>query len=945
MNVELLTLTDIIAVSGEVGDFTVNLKKNPRYIDMSKCIACGICAEKCPKKVDDEFNMGVNKRKAAYIKYGQTVPLKYAIDGEHCIYLQKGKCRACEKFCPTGAVNFDDKPEFTFLNVGAVVLAPGFTPFDPSVYDYYGYNSIPDVVTSLEYERYLSASGPCMGHLVRPSDGEEPKKIAWLQCVGSRSVNRTDNGYCSNVCCMYAIKQALVTAEHLHGDDAAMTIFNMDIRSHGKEFERYYENAREKGVRFVKARPHSFMPGTHNRGAVMTYFTEAGEQVTEPFDMVVLSIGLEAQKDAGDLASKFGIELNRRRFARTTGFEPVRSTRPGVFVTGAFQGPKDIPQSVAEASSAAGEAARLLFDAKNSLTKVKTYPNEIDISGRPPRIGVFVCSCGINIANVVDVEAVAEYARSLPDVAHVENNLFTCSTDTQDLIAKRISEHDLNRIVVAACTPRTHEPLFQDTLREAGINAYLLEMANIRNQNAWVHQNEPERATEKAKDQVRMAAARVARDTGLHRLSVPVTQKALVVGGGLAGMTAALGLAGQGFETVLVEKSDRLGGNAWSLGSTWKGERIRPVLREMIRKVEDHDRITVLKNARLTSCEGSVGAFTSRVSVDGDGEREITYGAAVMATGAHEYKPSEYLYGTDDRVFTHLDFDGRLEEDDGARMEEMQSVVFIQCVGSRNAERPYCSRVCCTHSVKNAIRLKERNPEMTVTILHRDIRTYGVREDLYKQARDMGVLFVRHHRENRPEVVKEGDDLFVLTHDPVLREDLKIWADHVVLASAVVPNETRELVDLYKCGVNEDGFMDEAHPKLRPVDMTVDGLFLAGMCNYPKPVDEAISQAQAAVARAGVLLAKEEMKLDAVKSYVTEACDGCGLCVDVCPYRAIALETYPNNGRTAMRIKTDAALCKGCGLCAATCPKEGVNIYGFTQDQIRAQVAAALMFN
>ncbi len=944
MNVELLTLTDIIAVSGEAGDFTVNLKQNPRYIDMSKCIACGVCAEKCPKKVDDEFNMGTNKRKAAYIKYGQTVPLKYAIDPDACIYLTKGKCRACEKFCPTGAINFDDTPQFSTVNVGSVILAPGFAPFDPSVQDFYGYKKIPDVVTSLEYERYLSASGPFMGHLIRPSDEQEPQKIAWLQCVGSRNTNNCNNGYCSNVCCMYAIKQALVTAEHLHGDNVSQTIFNMDIRSHGKEFERYYENAIEQGVRFIKARPHSFMPGKNNRGVVMTYFTEEGEQTTEEFDMAVLSIGLEVPEDAGDLAAKFNIELDRYRFVKTTCFEPVNSSKDGVFVTGAFQGPKDIPQSVAEASSAAGEAAKLLVDAKGSLTKVKTYPDEKDISGKEPRIGVFVCSCGINIANVVDVNAVSEYAKTLPNVVHVENNLFTCSTDTQDLIAKTISEHDLNRIVVAACTPRTHEPLFQDTLREAGINAYLLEMANIRNHNSWVHQKEPEKATDKAKDQVRMAVARVARNTSLDRLSVSVVQKALVIGGGLSGMTSALGLADQGFETVLVEKSGRLGGNAWSLKSTWKGEPIRPMVRKLIEQVENHKRITVHTNAQVKTSGGSVGNFTGKIEVGGDNPREfeIQYGAAVVATGAHEYKPDEYLYGKDGRVMTHLEFDERIEKD-AAQVTGADSIVFIQCVGSRDQERPYCSRVCCTHSVKTAIYLKEQNPDMTVTILHRDIRTYGAREDLYKQARDLGVLFVRYNPDRKPDVSKAGDDLIVTAYDPVLRDELKIHADYVALASAVVPNETKELVDLYKCGVNEDGFINEAHPKLRPVDMTVDGLFVAGLCNYPKPVDEAVSQAKAATARAGVLLARDVMQLDAVKSYVTEKCDGCGLCVDVCPYLAIQLEDYQRNGCKAKRIKTDPALCKGCGLCAATCPKEGVNIYGFTLDQIRAQVDAALM--
>lgn len=933
-------MTEVTDVAGEAGNFTVVLKKHPRYIDMEKCIACGLCTEKCPKKVDDEFNMGIAKRKAAYIKYEQTVPLKYAIDAENCIYLTKGKCRACEKFCPTGAINFEDKEETVSVNVGAVILDPGFKPFDPSVYDYYGYKQIPDVVTGLEYERYLSASGPCQGHLVRPSDGREPRKIAWLQCVGSRNTNKCDNGYCSNVCCMFAIKQALVTAEHLEGGNPSQTIFNMDIRSHGKEFEQYYISAKAKGVRFVKARPHTFLPGKNNRGVEMTYFTEEGEQHTETFDMAVLSIGLEAPADAEKLAGTFGIRLNPFRFAETSGFEPVISTRKGVFVTGAFQGPKDIPQAVTEASSSAFEAASLLTAAKGSLTRAKTYPQARDVSKEAPRIGVFVCSCGINIAGTVDVKTITAYASGLPNVVYTENNLFTCSTDTQDLIASKIKEHGLNRIVVAACTPRTHEPLFQDTLMEAGLNPYLLEMANIRNQNAWVHQGEPEKATEKARYQVRMAVARVSHNYALDRLSVPVVQKALIIGGGLAGMVSALGFANQGYETVLVERTGTLGGNARHIRETWKGEPVGPMLESLVESVKAHPAVTVMTDAQVKTAEGSVGNFKSRIA-SGGGTRDIQYGIAVLATGATEYTPTEYRYGKNPKVMTHLEFD-RFTNEKKDELRSAQSAVFIQCVGSRTTVNPYCSRVCCTHSVKSAIALKKVNPDMNVFILHRDIRTYGTRETLYKEARDLGVIFIRYTLEQKPVVTEQDEDLWVEVYDSALRGSVQIYADYLVLAAAVVPNDISGLSELYKCGVNAEGFLNEAHPKLRPVDMSVDGLFLAGMCNYPKPIDEAVAQAKAAVSRACVILSRKAMKLDAVKSKVTDQCDGCGLCVDVCPYRAIQLETVGLNGRTFKRVSTDAALCRGCGLCEATCPKEGIVVHGFTKTQLEAQVTAAL---
>jgi heterodisulfide reductase subunit A len=941
LNVELLTLAEVEAVSGQAGNFSVTVRKNPRYIDMEKCIACGLCAEKCPKKVEDAFNMGINKRKAAYIKYGQAVPLKYAIDPHSCIYLTRGKCRACEKFCPTGAINFNDAVEKVSIHVGSVILAPGFKPFDPAGLDYYGYDTIKDVVTSLEYERLLSASGPNMGHLLRPSDQKEPARVAWLQCVGSRSNNRCRNAYCSSVCCMYAIKQSLVTAEHLSGDDISQTIFYMDIRSHGKEFERYYEDAKNDGIRFVRARPHSIEPGPGGYGVQMRYTTEDGHTRVEGFDMAVLSIGLEAPADALDLADRFGLELDVHNFARTSSFDPVRSSRVGVFVTGAFQAPKAIPRSVAEASAAASGAATLLTAAKGSLTHIKTYPEEMDLAGDDPAVGVFVCSCGINIAGVVDVDAVAEYARSLSHVVHVENNLFTCSADTQDMIAERIREHRLNRIVVAACTPRTHEPLFQETLKEAELNGYLVEMANIRNMNSWVHQREPEKATAKAKDQVRMAVAKVALNQPLEREKVAVTQNALVVGGGVAGLNAALAIADQGFPTTLIESGAALGGNARKLRTSASGEAVAPMLEKLVQQVSNHDLITIETNAGLSSVSGSVGKFESEITVDGR-STTLAYGAAVIATGAGEARPTEYHYGENDHIMTHLEFDAVLRDNVDA-VQKASSAVFIQCVGSREPERPYCSRICCNHSVESAIHLKRLNPAMNVYILNRDIRTYGVWETLYKEARDLGVIFIRYTPEGKPAVAIEKEEITVSVTDPLLQRPLKIYADFLVLASGVVPNDNRTLVDLFKCSVSEDGFINEAHPKLRPVDMSVDGLFVAGMCNYPKPIDETIAQARAAAAKAVVILSRKEMELDAIKSFVTGKCDGCALCLDVCPYNAISLvETQDEAGRTVKRIQTDKALCKGCGLCSATCPKEGVMVHGFTMDQLKAQVQAAI---
>jgi len=938
-----MTLSQIEEVQGTLGNFTVKIKKSPRFIDEEKCIACGLCAQKCPKKVDDEYNMGLNKRKAAYIKYGQTVPLKYAIDGENCIYQTRGKCGICVDVCPTNAINHDMKTEYVDINVGAMILAPGFKPFSPSGIDYYGYDEIPDVVTSFEYERMLSASGPSMGHLKKESDGKEPNKVAWIQCVGSRNTNCTDNGYCSSVCCMYAIKQAVMTRSHLPQGESEQTIFYMDIRTPGKEYERYYEASRQSGVSYIKARPHTLLKGPDGFGVTMIWVDEKGNTHEEVFDMVVLSIGIEAPEDAVSLAEKCHIELDQFNFAKTNSFDPVATNQEGIFVTGSFQSPKAIPQSVAVASTAAARVKAVLAEARNSLTIEKTFVEEFDISNQEKRIGVFVCSCGNNISSVVDVNAVAEFSKGQPGVVYVDNQMFTCSADTQDLIAQTIQEQDLNAIVIAACTPRTHEPLFQETLQNIGLNKYMVEMANIRNMNAWVHPNEPEKATAKAKEQVKMAIAKVARNFPLEDIQVNITPKALVVGGGLSGMSAAQNLANQGYETILIEKQETLGGVANHLLKTWKNEDIQTHLTLLKKNVTTHEKIRVVTSASLTKVAGFVGSFTGELNVNGASE-DIEFGACIIATGGNEYKPKEYMYTQDQRVMTSLEFNAGIQADPDL-VQKMTSAVFIQCVGSRNQEHPYCSRVCCTQSIQKAVQLKKINPEMDIFILYRDIRTYSDMELIYREARDLGVIFIKYTRDVKPVVKKDNDILMVDVFDPILQKDVSIQADCVILATAIEPNDTTSFVDLFKCSVNEDGFLMESHPKLKPVDSTVDGVFLAGICHYPKPIDEAISQGRAAASRASVILSKKTLKLDAIKSCVTHNCDGCALCVDICPYNALELVEYMDeNQKKHRRIKTQEALCKGCGICMATCPKEGIVVNGFTLNQLKAQVDAILEY-
>jgi heterodisulfide reductase subunit A len=905
-------------------------------VDTDKCIACGQCAEKCPKKVTDVYNAGLIRRKAIYVPYSQAVPLKYAIDAEHCIYFTKGKCRACEKLCPSGAINFDDKEADRLLSVGAVVLAPGFRSFDPGSSDIYAYERSPDVVTAVEFERILSATGPYGGHLRRPSGRKEeipPQKIAWIQCVGSRDLNRCDNGYCSAVCCMYAVKQAVIAKDHSH-TPLECAVFYMDMRTQGKDFDRYYENARTGGVRFVRSRVHSITPVDGSDDLLLRYVQEDGSMEDETFDMVVLSTGLEIDPAVGELAQRLGIEIDAHRFARTDGFHPVHTSVPGIYACGAFTGPKDIPHSVMEASAAAAAATEGLAAARHSRTRTVAVPAETDVAGQQPRIGVFVCNCGINIGGVVRVPEVADYARSLPGVAYVEENLFTCSQDTQDKMAEVIRQQNLNRVVVAACTPRTHENLFQETLISAGLNKYLFEMANIRNHDSWVHGNDPDAATVKARDLVRMAVAKSARLEPLRQSDLPLNRSALVVGGGLAGLTAALSLARQGFPVHLVEKSAALGGNAARLLHTAGGESVAVGLASVVAQVEAEERITVYREAEVAGVEGFVGNFRTEIAA-AEGRRTIEHGVAVLAVGAREDRPREYLYGEHAAVLTHLELDDLFTRSD-PRLVAAQDVVFIQCVGSRDESHPYCSKVCCTHTMQSALRLKELNPDVNVVVLYRDVRTYGKREELYRQAREKGVLFFRYTAEAKPLTTPDGERVRVEFADPILGRRLRVDADLLCLAAAVVPNDSTGLAQLFKVPADGDGWLLEAHQKLRPVDFAVEGVFLCGMAHYPKPIEESIAQAKAAAARAATYLSLDRIQVGGIVTRIdADLCSGCGGCLEVCPFGAIAM-----NASTG-RAEVNAALCKGCGACAAACPSEAPVLMGFTNDQLYAQIREA----
>ena len=852
-------------------------------------------------------------------------------------------CHLCETACQAHAIDYSQRDRRFELKVGAIILAPGYEIFDAHLKQDLGYGRFPNVLTSLEFERVMSASGPFSGHIVRPFDHKEPKRIAFLQCVGSRDA---EHDYCSSVCCMYATKEAIIAKEHL-GEGLQCDIFLMDMRAFSKGFEQYYRRAQELGVRYIRSRVPAIHEVAATRNLVVNYLGENDVKLSAEYDMIVLSVGMQPPKDVKTLAERFGVALNTFNFCGTTLFEPAESSREGIFVAGPFAGPKDIPETVMQASAAAAKALALLRDSRGSLITPKQYPKEKEIKGEDPRVGVFVCHCGTNIAGVVDVPAVVEYAKTLPNVVYAENNLYTCSNDTQDVIKQKIVEHNLNRVVVASCTPRTHEPLFRNTLREIGLNPYLFEMANIRDQCSWVHMHEPEKATKKSKDLVRMAVAKARLLEPLTRRSVKINKSALVIGGGLSGMTAALSLAEQGFEAHLVEREQELGGNLKHIHYVFDGDNPQDELRRVREWIRENRRVHLFTGAHIESIEGTIGDFTTKISANG-ASLDISHGVVIVATGAKEYQPTEYLYGQDERVITQRQLETRLASGDpflstnGKRGPK--TVVMIQCVGSREEGNPYCSRLCCSDAIKNALMIKTLSPQVHVYVLYRDIRTYGLKESYYTEARKKGVIFVRYDESSKPEVSPNGQGLKVGVVDQTLGMPMTISADLVVLSAGIHPHESnREIARLLKVPLNSDGFFLEAHMKLRPVDFMTDGVFLCGLAHSPKSIEESILQAQAAASRAATILAQDCIEMEAnISEVVDENCDGCAYCVHTCPFKAITLLEYMWQGVVKKVVETNETICKGCGCCEATCPKKGVFVRGFTLDQIEAQIHAAL---
>jgi heterodisulfide reductase subunit A len=943
-NIEVLTNAELIRLDGEAGNFRATVRRHPRYVKEDLCTGCGLCADNCPVIVPNEFEVGMGARKAIYSPFAQAVPKIYAIDREHCLNGTFLVCANCMNACDRNAINFDDPGKDVELNVGSVVVATGFDVYNASAITSYGYGLYDNVLTNMELERVLNATGPTRGHIIRPSDHQVPKKIAFIQCVGSRGEGKEAGcQYCSRFCCMNSVKDCLLVKQH-EPDIEELTVFYIDLRAAGKGFEEFYRRSLDMPeLKYVRGRPSKIMEDPQTKDLII--YVEDGETGTVNqvrVNMAVLSAGAIGSASNRRTAEILGITLDENGF-----FEieeklgsPLHTAKDGIYVCGCAAGINDISDSVAQGSGAAAEAEKHV--AKMRVEEKPREIKELDISG-PPRVGVFLCHCGINIAGVLDVEAMKEYAKTIPNVVYVENNLFLCSDEGQRLIQEKIVEHKLNRVVAAACTPRTHEPVFRESCEQIGLNPYLFEMVNVRDQCSWVHTTMPAVATVKAKDMIRMGVARARHLQPLYRKTIPIDQSVLVIGGGVAGMAAALQLDAQGLRVYLVEQQERLGGRLNDLTRVYPANLSAPELALTMAQRIKASHIQTMVGTEVTAINGFVGNF--EITTTGG---RIKVGTIILATGADVYAPeNEFGYGAYKNVITNQELETILRESENqVRMDGKvpRTVVFIQCVGSRNPDKnAACSRYCCPTTIKQAIRLRESG--VNVVVLHRDMRTVGAKaEEHYRHARSMGVKFLRYTPERLPHVTgRNGRAQKVELLELALNRTVEVDADYVVLAAGMVPNQqsTAKLQDMLKVPRGADGFFMERHAKLGPVESTTEGVFLAGCVSGPRDISDSIAQGAAAAAKVAAIICRDTVALEPTTCIVNKAlCRACGQCVEICQYHAPALVDAGSGVKVA---EVNQALCKGCGTCASWCPTGAIVALHFTDDQIHSMMDALLV--
>lgn len=902
------------------------------------------------------------------------------------------------------------------IKADAVILSCGTDFYNPAEgKNCYGYGVFPGVVTSLEFERIISGTGPCMDYdpsekvsnnnqhkksiqenfflnrLVRPHDKKPVKKIAWFQCTGSRDL-QADADFCSSVCCMYAVKEALIVKRETDGE-AQTVIFYMDMRTFGKQFQRYRDSAeKEYGVRFENARIHSVVFQKESEDLEVRYIDSDGMINEESFDMIVLPTGQRPARGSEKLSEITNISLNRFGFAQTEPFFAAKTDRDGIFAGGSFSGLKDISDSVIQSSAAAMCASGIIkLAGKTNIPEPEHKPASAEPLREPPRVMMAICTCGKKILEYIDKSSEERgrnsFAKQItrdPDVSDIIYVDHLCTDKGWTELIGKIRVNKPNRLVVGACMPHLYSRKIKESESETGLDSSFISVADIlspllrsrsfnsctlRNHEQSTHQNHGDSQNDRQdiftqpetqiirdgeenlslnqrvsnKQQIhneieknlRIELSRVRwADTSMTPL-MPVTKKALILGGGIAGMTAALAIANSGFHTDLVELTETLGGNIRHLTETIEGYSIKNLMDQTIEKVEKHPLIQIHTKTHVVASFGEAGHFLTTVENQDRSVQTLEHGVIILATGGKETKIDSYRYGSHKAIVTQLEFEHTVA--DKSIISDISSVVMIQCAGTREEPRNYCSRVCCTTSVRQALLLKKENPDINIYILYRDMMTYGFSESFYTEAREAGVIFIRYTPERKPQVNLIEGKIYVNCFEPVIRQHVEIETDFVVLAAGFIPNETPHFASLSGLTFDKDGFFKEAESKWRPVDSLKEGIFACGLAHSPRNITESVSTAQAAAQHAVRILCRSGLGSGKNTAKVRHTiCSLCGLCIESCPYQARDFD------RDHEKILVNPVSCQGCGACASICPNKASVVQGFASKQFFEMIDASV---